>query len=61
MEYYYKIRIKYVVGNSYVLKDYIKDFTEVADFFIWLKNKHHNNFTIMSIKPYYRYMRGGKF
>lgn len=50
MIYYYKIRIEYHSGSKRILKDYIFNFAEVADFFIWLKKKHKDNFTVVSIK-----------
>ena len=52
MIYYYKIRIEYYSGSERILKDYIFNFAEVADFFIWLKKKHKDNFTLVSIKEW---------
>lgn len=52
MIYYYNIRIEYYSGSERILKDYKLSFTEVADFFIWLKKKHKDNFTVVSIKEW---------
>lgn len=51
MIYFYEITIHYDIGNKYIEKTYVKAFNEIVDFFIWLKEKHGNNFTIHSIKP----------
>lgn len=52
MIYYYDILIEYTIGDKKILKDYTKCFNEICDFFIWLKNKHKDNFTIIEIKKH---------
>lgn len=59
MIYYYDIAIKYRIGGKDIIKVYKKCFTEICDFFIWLKGKHKDNFTIISIKEHKQY--GKKF
>jgi len=59
MIYFYDIVIKYTIGGKEVIKIYTKSFTEICDFFIWLKEKHKDNFTILNIKEHKRY--GKKF
>ena len=55
MIYYYDIAIKYTIGDKDFIKIYKKCFTEICDFFIWLKEKHKDNFTIISIKEHKQY------
>ena len=55
MIYYYDIAIKYTVGDKDFIKVYKKCFNEICDFFIWLKQKHKDNFTILSINEHKRY------
>lgn len=55
MIYYYDIAIKYTVGDKDFIKIYKKCFTEICDFFIWLKDKHKDNFKIISIKEHKMY------
>lgn len=57
MIYYYDIAVKYTIGGREVIKVYKKNFLEVADFFIWLKDKHKDNYTLMSIKEHRQYGR----
>lgn len=57
MIYYYDIAIEYKIGNKSFIKLYTKCFAEICDFFIWLKGKHKDNFTIISIKEHKQYGR----
>lgn len=50
MIYYYIISIEYICGGKSFIIKYEKSFAELCDFFIWLKKKHKENFTIISIK-----------
>ena len=55
MIYYYDIDIEYIKGDKHFIRRYIKDFTQICDFFIWLKKEHNNNFTILKIKEHKQY------
>lgn len=55
MIYYYVILIEYKLGGKGFIMKYEKSFVELCDFFIWLKKKHKDNFTIISIKEKKRF------
>ena len=53
MIYHYLIKIRYIKGKEYILKEYRKMFCEVGNFFVKLEEKHGNNYQLLSIKPLY--------
>lgn len=50
MNYYYLIRVRYIKGNQFIIKDYKKSFLEVGQLFVYLESEHKDNYTLMSIK-----------
>lgn len=52
MIYNYKILVQYEKGGTSFIKEYIKSFLEIGEFFVWLEKKHKNNYTLISIKEY---------
>lgn len=50
MFYYYLIKVKYVCGNKYIIKEYRKSFLEIGKLFVYLETKHKDNYTLISIK-----------
>jgi hypothetical protein len=51
MIFYYNIVVHYQVGKQYIERKYKKSFCEIGKFFIWLEQKHKDNYTIFKIEP----------
>ena len=55
MIYYYIVNVEFLKGSERILKQYKVDFKEIVDLFMFLERKHKNNFTLISIKPCYKF------
>lgn len=62
MIYKYKIKVRFIKGEQYIIKEYSIEFLNVGELFVYLETKHKNNYTLISIKPDYSRNRiYGKF
>ena len=52
MIYTYIVRVQFFKGNERILKDYKVDFVDLPKLFLFLENKHKDNYTLISIKNY---------
>ena len=50
MTYAYIVRIQFIKGNKRILKDYKADFIDLPKLFVFLENKHKDNYILLSIK-----------
>ena len=50
MTYAYIVRIQFIKGNKRILKDYKVDFIDLPKLFVFLENKHKDNYILLSIK-----------
>lgn len=50
MIYYYKIRVEFLKGGSYFIKDYKSDFLHLGELFVYLENYHHDNYKLIYVK-----------
>lgn len=50
MIYYYKIRVKFLKGGSYFIKDYKCDFLHLGALFVHLESNHHGNYELVYVK-----------
>lgn len=50
MTYYYSVKVEYICGKKRIIKEYRKNFLEIAQLFIYLETKHKDNYTLISIK-----------
>ena len=55
MIYTYIVRVQFFKGNERILKDYKVDFGELPKLFVFLENKHKDNYILLSIKKLSRW------
>lgn len=52
MIYYYKIRVKFLKGGRWFIKDYKSDFLHLGELFVYLETRHHDNYQLLFVKEY---------
>lgn len=50
MTYYYKVTVKFTKGKTDFIKKYKCDFLHIGCLFVYLEQKHHDNYTLIDIK-----------
>ena len=50
MIYYYKIRVRFLKGGVYFIKDYRSDFLHLGELFVHLETHHHGNYQLIYVK-----------
>lgn len=50
MTYYYRIAVKFIKGKESIIKVYKRSFLEIGKLFVYLEDKHKDNYTILSIE-----------